>query len=54
MFTKNEYIIREVMRQLENEQHYFKLSEDPTDLFAEEIKITLEEMVRMVAWIRRP
>ena len=35
-----ENYVREVMRQLENEQHYLKLSEDPTGLFAEEIKIT--------------
>ena len=40
-----ENYVREVMRQLDNEQHYLKLSEDPTDRFAEEIKMTLEEMV---------
>ena len=43
----HENYVREVMRHtgIEKQQHYLKLSEDTTDLFAEEIKITFEEMV---------
>ena len=44
VMSRDNYV-REVMRQLKHEQHYLKLSEDLTDRFAEEIKITLEEMV---------
>ena len=39
-----ENYVREVIWHLQNEQTYLKLSKDPTDLFAEEIKTTLEEM----------
>ena len=37
--------ITEVMRHPENQQHYRKLSRDPTELFSKEIKATPREMV---------
>ena len=33
------------MRHLQNQRHYKKLSEDPTEVFFEEIKAFLEDMV---------
>ena len=44
IMSRNRYIA-EVMKHLENEQHYRKLSSDPTELFLEEIKATLRTMV---------
>ena len=37
--------ISKVMQYLKNEQHYRKLQEDPTELFSQQIKSFLQEMV---------